>query len=81
MGVSQWPWDRDHSLMYGGRSLPWLKEVQADSVWHRWDVNYRDVIILDSENVPVGVFNLSRHNLRDQVEYDTLRDLLIEKAE
>jgi hypothetical protein len=67
--------------MYGGRSLPWLREVRADSVWHSWDVNYRDVVILDAENVPVGVFNLSRHNLGNQVEYDTLKDLLVEKAE
>jgi len=81
LGVSQYPWDRYHDLMYGGRSLPWLQEMRGDSVWHKWDVNYRDVIILDAENVPVAVFNLSRHNLRDQVEYDSLTTLLFQTAE
>jgi hypothetical protein len=81
LGVSQWPWDRYHELMYGGRSLPWLKETRPDSVWHRWDINYRDVVILDVENVPIAVFNLSSHNLRDRVEYDSLKTLLLQTTE
>lgn len=68
-------------LMYGGRSLPWLKETRADSVWQRWDVNYRDVIILDAENVPVATFNLTRHNLGNRSEYDSLKALLLQTAE
>jgi hypothetical protein len=67
--------------MVGGRSLPWLQETQADSVWRRWDVAYRDVVILDAQNVPVAVFNLTRHNLNNAAEYDSLRSLLLHTAE
>ena len=80
LGVSQYPWDAQHDLMVAGRSLPWLQETRADSVWQRWDVTYRDVVILDAENLPVAVFNLSRHNLNNAAEYDSLRSLLLETA-
>ena len=70
-----------HDVMYGGRSLPWLQEMRADSLWRKWDAGHRDVVVLDAENVPVAVFNLSRHNLRDQSEYDALRSLLLQTAE
>jgi hypothetical protein len=39
-------------------------------------VVYRDVIILDANNVPVGVFNLTSHNLADPIHYATLKAML-----
>jgi hypothetical protein len=65
--------------------LPWLQDVDASGdgqsdVWANWQVVYRDVIILDAANVPVGRFNLTDHDLQDFENYDALRRMFIEAA-
>jgi hypothetical protein len=65
--------------------LPWLQDVDSDGdrqsdVWTDWQVEYRDVIILDEENFPVGRFNLSTHDLRYFENYSALRQMLIDAA-
>jgi hypothetical protein len=46
-------------------------------VWTRWDIEYRDVAILDADNVPVAIYNLTTHDLADPASYAELRDLLL----
>ncbi len=45
-----------------------------------WSVNYRDVIILDGDNVQVGVYNLTTYDLGVAANYDALRQMLINAA-
>jgi hypothetical protein len=69
-----------------GRDLPWLQDVDenqnglADVAKDLWDITFRDVVILDGDNVQVGVFNLDQHNLANQEEYETLREMLVDAA-
>ena len=63
-----------------GRTIPWLQDVAAEDVWTAWQVNYRDVVIVDEENRVVDVFNLTASDLGVQANYDALRDLLIQAA-
>lgn len=69
-----------------GRDIPWLQDVDANGdrlsdVWRNsWDIVYRDVVILDDENVVVGVMNLTSNDLADPVNYGALRDMLIDTA-
>ena len=56
-----------------GRDLPWLQETAQDDVWGAWSVTYRDVIILNSENVQVDAYNLSSNNLADVAKRDELK--------
>jgi hypothetical protein len=62
------------------RDLPWLQDVPGQNVWVTWNVAFRDVVILDTDNVPVGVYNLSAHNLADPNNFATLKQMLVDVA-
>ena len=34
-----------------GRDLPWLQDTASANVWGAWNVTYRDVVVLDADNV------------------------------
>ncbi len=73
--------------------IPWLQDVDlggncASDVWHdKWGVNYRDVVILDGDNVQVAVYNLttppsgSGCSLADAACYSGLKQLLVSSAQ
>lgn len=63
-----------------GRTLPWLQDVPEQNVWVSWNVVWRDVWILDVNNAPITVFNLTEHNLADPVEYAALKTILEDAA-
>jgi hypothetical protein len=63
-----------------GRDLPWLQDTAAQNVWRKWNVTYRDVIILDANNVPVARFNLTDKNLAYSWNYDALMSVLSDVA-
>ena len=60
--------------------LPWLDEGPMDQVWQAWNVSYRDVIILDDENRPVAVYNLTLHDLSNAANYAELKAILLNAA-
>ena len=60
--------------------LPLLQDAGDPLVWDTWDPTYRDVIILDGDNVEVARYNLTIHDLEDDDNYAALRDLLIATA-
>lgn len=66
--------------MCEGRVLPWLQDRPDVDVWSLWRVEYRDVVILDTQNRPVAVYNLTAHDLADTNDYAELKALLLEKA-
>src|SRR5688572_12359275 len=51
---------------------PILQDTAAVGAWGLWNVTYRDVVILDGENRPLGVFNLTEHNLAVEADYEAL---------
>ena len=50
-------------------------------MWTQWRVVYRDVIILDGDNVPVETYNLTTYSLADSANYEALKAILIAVAE
>jgi len=66
-------YESGNAAMYAGRSLPLLQETGADDVWGDWSVAYRDVVILDSTNVIVDVFNLTSHDLSVAANREALK--------
>jgi hypothetical protein len=56
--------------------LPWLQDNTEQKVWDSWDVTFRDIVILDEQNVPVATFNVTTYNLGVSANYDSLRTLL-----
>ena len=63
-----------------GRSLPWLQDTEQEEVWTSWDVAYRDIYVLDSENYPVAIYNLSQNDLGNQANFQAVKDLLVGAA-
>jgi len=49
-------------------------------VWVEWNVTYRDVVVLDVDNVPVAVYNLTSHDLANPVYYAELKQILKDAA-
>jgi len=81
LGVNQAGYDAGNDLICDGRDLPWLQEATGDDVWTDWGATYRDVIILDEDNVPIDVYNLTVHNLSVHAEYEALKQLLLDAAQ
>ena len=73
------------------KTIPWLQDVDVEpvgnpdgvsDVWmNSWPVEYRDVAIVDANNVQVDVYNLTTYDLANAVNYATLRQKLIDVAQ
>lgn len=67
--------------------MPWLQDLDADGdgssdVWlGSWPVEYRDVVILDKNNVRTDVYNLTLNDLADPTHYQIVKSKLIAAAE
>lgn len=66
--------------LYAVTDLPVVQDDETALVWDAWDATWRDTWVLDAENVPVGVYNLTEHDLSDPDEYQGLVDLLVTAA-
>ncbi len=85
LGVNETGQEADNDVITKGRDIPWLQDVDEDEdghsdVWTSWDVTYRDVVILDGENVKVGTFNVTTYNLQIPENYNALRQMFIDAA-
>lgn len=79
-GVNAVNLHHENDLMCEGRDIPWLQDTAEVNAWLAWDVVYRDVVILDRDNVKVGVYNLTTYDLSVPANYDALKTMLIEAA-
>ncbi len=81
LGVNQIGSESANDENCEGRDIPWLQETVVDQVWIPWEVNYRDVVILNQSNQRVAVFNLTTYDLGVTANYDSLRTLLLQQVE
>lgn len=85
LGINQFDQGAENALMMAGRSLPWLQDVDANSdgqsdVWSAWSAQWRDVMIVDGDNVRVATYNVTNNNLGTAANYATLRDMILDAA-
>ncbi len=80
LGVDGIGLESDSGSITAGRVLPWLRPATDEDVWTLWQVEYRDVVILNPGNEPVGNFNLTINDLSDPVNYAALKNQLLEAA-
>ncbi|MCB9743955.1 MAG: hypothetical protein H6740_15250 [Alphaproteobacteria bacterium] len=78
LGVNGIGYESNNAGITEGRAIPWLQDTEQWTVWDRWDVVYRDVIVLGPDNVPVAIYNLTDNDLGSAANYDALRCLLTE---
>ena len=62
------------------RLVPWLQDTRRADVWGRWDVVYRDVIVLDDAGRRVLTFNTDTFPIEDPGHLADLRARLLEAA-
>ena len=77
VGVNAAGLESGNALAVAGRTLALLQDTAEDGVWDSWGAAWRDVVVLDAENVPVQVYNLSVHDLNDPANYAELKTLLL----
>jgi hypothetical protein len=65
-----------NALAVAGRILPWLQDTSEAQVWTRWNIQYRDVLILGPNNEPSGVYNLTSHDLAEPANREVLKSML-----
>lgn len=80
LGVNVIGGEAGNSIITQGRTLPWLQDVLATDVWKAWAVEYRDVVVLDAENRPVAVYNLTTYDLGNPQNFATLKSMLVNAA-
>ena len=61
-------------------NLPLVQDTTNDNAWSSWEVAQRDVWILDQENIPYAVVNLSTYSLATPANFHGLKDLMIGAA-
>jgi hypothetical protein len=72
LGINQAGYESGNRLACQGRDIPWLQETVDAPVWSEWGITFRDVVILDGDNVVIGVYNLTEHDLQDPADYAEL---------
>jgi len=80
LGVNEAGHESGNAAMCDGKDLPWLQDVASQRVWISWSVTFRDVVILDEENMAHSVYNLTDRNLDDPANYEALRAILRKAA-
>lgn len=80
LGVNEAGYENGNVTACEGKDLPWLQETQDQMVWVTWQVNYRDVIIIDEDNEPLATYNLTDHDLGTAADYDELKTMLVNYA-
>ena len=61
-------------------ALPILQDDTEADVWTSWEAEWRDVVVLDADNVETGRLNLTTHTLASEVHRETLKTMLIDAA-
>ena len=80
-GVNGVGHESGNAAVCAGRSIPWLQDTQQANVYAAWSVTYRDVVVLDSANVVIHVYNLTDHGLHIPANYAELKALLLNAAQ
>ena len=80
LGINEAGQESGNATIVAGRVLPWLQDTASVNVWQQWQVTYRDVIVLDAENMRVTAFNVTNQDLANSSNYAALKAILLEAA-
>ena len=80
VGVNGVGRESGNAVFCAGRTIPWLQDVALVDAWGLWGVAYRDVVILDAQNRPIAIYNLTAHDLQVQANRDELLGILVAAA-
>jgi predicted transcriptional regulator len=61
-----------------GKTTPLLQDTAATDAWGLWQVEYRDVVVLDAEGRRRSVQNLTTNDLSVTANFAALKQLLLD---
>jgi hypothetical protein len=76
LGVNEAGDETGNASMCEGRDLPWLQDTTDEDVWGTWAIEFRDVVVLDEENMLLFSYNLTDNDLQDPANYAELLEML-----
>ena len=62
-------------------ALPMVHDNTTEGIWVLWQSQWRDFYILNRQNELLEVYNLTQHNLNDPLNYQELKQKLIQAAQ
>ena len=80
VGINAAGLESGNAAICAGRKLPWLQDTSSANVWHAWGASTDDVVLLDSANQTIAVYNLFTNNLADPAKYAELKGMLLAAA-
>jgi hypothetical protein len=78
LAVNEVGHEAGNSLITG--KLPWLQDTPATDAYGHWKATFRDVILLDRQNLEIVRFNVTRNDLRNSGNYVQLKNLFKKAA-
>jgi len=61
-----------------GNSIPLLADTTEANAWGTWDAEWRDVVIVDEDNLQVDRISLTGFSLEETENYETLKAMLLD---
>ena len=61
-----------------GKTMPLLQDTTSTNAWARWQVEYRDVVVLDAEGRRRSVQNLTTNDLSVPANFAALKQALLD---
>ena len=77
LGINEFGYEVGNDSVVEGRTLPWLQDTEEINAWDLWDVEYRDVFIVDESGLLRYRYNLSSQNLATPDNYQRLTDTIV----
>lgn len=81
VGINEAGHEAGNPLITNGRNLPWLQDTIDEQVWKNWGITFRDVVVLDAENRPIAVHNVTTYPLSVTENYAALKQILLDAAQ
>ena len=63
------------SRLTDSMDLPVVQDTAERGVWSDWGAEWRDVFLVNEENVHVGTYNLRSHDLGSDDDYNELKTM------
>ena len=63
IGINGIGYENGNERVTEDRDIPWLQDIEEVDAWTQWDVQYRDVYVLDQNGNLRFVYNLTLHDL------------------
>ena len=81
LAINEIGYEDGNDAMAAVGDLALMQDETATYVWDAWAASWRDVVLLDADNVEVYRFNLSTYSLTDTRNYDHLKAVFVAVAE